>query len=142
MPDTAKGVAVPFAVCDKVKIMETQQLIEYCLQKKGAYTDFPFGEDVTCLKVKKKLFAQFFILKGGPMMTVNCERLAGEFFRNAYPDAVTRGYHCPPVQQPYFNTVRLWKDIPENDLLGMIDHSYSYVTGKLPKKIQKELEEE
>lgn len=122
--------------------MDTNQLIEYCLHKKGAYTDFPFGEGVTCLKVKKKLFAQFFTLKDEPMMTLNCERLAGEFFRNAFPDGVTRGYHCPPVQQPYFNTVRLTADIPDGELLGMIDHSYSYVTGKLPKKIQKELEEE
>lgn len=52
------------------------------------------------------------------------------------------GHHCPPVQQPYFNTVRLDGDVPGEEILRMIDGSYRYVVGKLAKKAQSELENE
>ena len=55
---------------------------------------------------------------------------------------MTRGYHCPSVQQPYFNTVRLDGDVPGEEILRMIDGSYRYVVGKLAKKVQRELENE
>lgn len=118
------------------------RLLEHCLSKKGAYLDYPFGPESVCVKVRRRLFAQLFFLKGIPMITLNCDRMTGEFYRSIYPEAVRRGYHCPPVQQPYFNTVNLHSGIPMEELLEMIDHSYSFVTGKLPKKIQRELEEE
>ena len=55
---------------------------------------------------------------------------------------MTRGYHCPPIQQPYFNTVDLSGSIPYDELIDMIDNSYKYVVGKLTKKARKELENE
>jgi len=92
--------------------------------------------------VKKRIFAQIFFLKGIPVVTLNCDMMTGEFYRRVYPEAVTRGYHCPPVQQPYFNTINLEKDVTDGELLKMIDHSYNYVVSKLPKKIQQELNTE
>ncbi len=32
---------------------------------------------------------------------------AADFYRRMYPGVVVRGYHCPPVQQPYWNTIEL-----------------------------------
>ena len=109
--------------------MTHEKILEYCLTKKGAYEDCPFGDGTVCVKVKKRIFAQLFYLKG-------------DFYRNLYPNAVTRGYHCPSVQQPYFNTVRLDGDVPGEEILRMIDGSYRYVVGKLAKKVQRELENE
>ena len=120
--------------------MTHDQLLSYCLTKKGAYLDYPFGPETTCVKVGGRLFAQLFFLRGVPMITLNCDMMTGEFYRSIYPQGVRRGYHCPPVQQPYFNTVNLQADIPQEELLRMIDHSYSYVRGKLPKRVQRELE--
>jgi predicted DNA-binding protein (MmcQ/YjbR family) len=54
---------------------------------------------------------------------------------------VVRGYHCPPIQQPYFNTISLDGSVPDDVLAEMIEHSYKVVVGKLPKKYQRELEE-
>lgn len=122
--------------------MTQKELLEYCLLKKGAYIDHPFGPDSDIIKVKKKIFAQLFCLRGVPMITVNGDVLRNEFYRNLYPDFVKRGYHCPPVQQPYFNTVDLTGDVPDDMLLEMIDYSYSYVVGKLTKKLQRELDGE
>jgi len=68
--------------------------------------------------------------------------MTGDFYRTAYPDSVTRGYHCPPVQQPYFNTVRLDGNVSDEEILRMIDGSYRYVVRKLAKKVLMEMESE
>ena len=122
--------------------MTHDEILKYCLEKTRAYTEYPFGPDCLCVKVKKRIFAQIFVLKGIPVVTLNCDMMTGEFYRRIYPEAVTRGYHCPPVQQPYFNTINIEKDVTDEELLKMIDHSYSYVVSKLPKKVQQELNTE
>lgn len=122
--------------------MNTQKLLSYCLSKKGAYEDHPFGEGSTIVKVKKRIFAQLFFLKGEPMFTFNGDILTGEFYRAEFPDDVKRGYHCPPVMQPYFNTVRLNGSVPDETILRMADSSYNYVVSKLTKKTRIELDEE
>ncbi|HEX2946745.1 MAG TPA: MmcQ/YjbR family DNA-binding protein [Clostridia bacterium] len=117
--------------------MTTDEIIQYCLSKTGAYVDFPFGDIPMCIKVSNRLFAQIYPKPEDHKLTLNCDRAAGEFYRSEYPGTVVRGYHCPPAQQPYFNTVYLDKGIPDEKLKDMIDHSYSTVVGKLPKR-QKE----
>lgn len=121
--------------------MTADELIKYCLTKSGAYIDHPFGPDSTIIKVEKKIFAQFFVLKGKETATFNCDMMTGEFYRHLYPNVVVRGYHCPPVQQPYFNTMPLDGSVPDEILTEMIEHSYSVVTAKLPKYVQKKLKE-
>lgn len=122
--------------------MTHKELLDYCLTKKGAYKDSPFGDGTVCIKVKKRIFAQLFCLKGEPMLTFNGDALTGDFYRKMYPDDIKRGYHCPPVQQPYFNTVNLGGNIPDEEILQMIDISYKYVVSKLTKKVRTELENE
>ncbi len=122
--------------------MDHGKLLEYCMKKNGAYIDYPFGPDCTVVKVKGKIFAQFFIKNSNSMITLNCERMTGEFYRSIYSNDITRGYHCPPVQQPYFNTINLSGSVPDSELTAMIDHSYSFVVSKLTKKLRAELESE
>ena len=117
----------------------------YCLAKPCAYLDFPFGPDVTIIKVKApsqekgRIFAQLFMLQGEPKVTLNCDVMTGDLYRSIYPGKVLRGYHCPPVQQPYFNTVALDGSVPDDVLIDMIDHAFKVVVGKLQKKFQKEI---
>ncbi len=119
--------------------MTMEEIINYCLSKSGAYIDFPFGDIPICIKVQKRLFAQMYPRKDDYKITLNCDRLTGEIYRNTYTDTVVRGYHCPLMLQPYFNTVYLDGTISDDELKVMIDHSYLTVVGKLPKKVQKEL---
>ena len=119
-----------------------EKLLEYCLTKTGAYIDHPFGMESDIIKVKNRIFAQLFFLNNIPMMTVNGDAATNNFYRQIYPEYIKRGYHCPPVQQPYFNTIDLTGNIPESELFVMIDNSYRYVVSKLTKKLQKELENE
>lgn len=125
--------------------MTQEEIIEYCMSKPGAFLDFPFGADCAVVKVRaargpSRIFAQVFTLKGVPKATFNCDILTGRFYREEYSGIVTRGYHCPPVQRPYFNTVDT-ESLPAEIITGMIDHSYSTVLSKLPKYAQKELAE-
>ena len=126
--------------------MISEQIIEYCMNKAGAYLDYPFGPQTTVVKVKApsqekgRIFAQIFTLRGEPKVTLNCKPESAFFYRNVYPGSVTRGWHCPPVQQAHFNTVNLDGTVPDDALLIMIDHAYKVVVAKLPKYVQKELE--
>ena len=126
---------------DALRIIH-KRLLEYCLTKTGAYIDHPFGMDSDIIKVKNRIFAQLFFLNNTPMITVNGDPVTNDFYRQMYPEYIKRGYHCPPVQQPYFNTIDLTGNIPESELFVMIDNSYKYVVSKLTKKLQKELENE
>ena len=127
--------------------MNLNEIETYCLAKPGAYLDWPFGPEFAVVKVKApaqekgRIFAQPFILRGEPKVTLNYDMMTGELYRSIYPGTVTRGWHCPPIQQPYFNTITLDGTVPNDVLIEMIDHAYSVVVGKLPKKHQKELED-
>lgn len=126
--------------------MTSQQIIDYCVSKNGAYLDYPFGMDSVIVKVGRteeksgRIFAQVFSLKGEDTVTLNCEMMTGQLYRQLFPGTVVRGYHCPPVQQPYFNTFPLNGVVPDEMIVEMIEHSYKTVVEKLPKYIQKKLE--
>ena len=127
--------------------MTINDIETYCLTKHGAYLDWPFGPEFAVAKVKAttqekgRIFAQPFIHRGEPKVTLNCDMMTGEFYRSIYPGSVTRGWHCPPIQQPYFNAIILDGTVPDDVLIDMIDHAYSVVVGRLPKKHREELED-
>jgi predicted DNA-binding protein (MmcQ/YjbR family) len=127
--------------------MTHKEILDYSLLKKGAYLDYPFGPDCDIVKVrppsreKGRIFVMCFTLRGEPKATLNCVPASAEYYRSVYPDSVVRGWHCPPVQQPYFNTVSLDGSVPDEVIYQMIDHAYEVVVAKPPKKFQKELEE-
>jgi len=126
--------------------MTHKQIIDYCLKKNGSYLDYPFAPDVPVVKVKSptqdkgRIFAQVFYLHNEPKVTLNCTPESAEFYRGMYPNSVVRGWHCPPVQQPYFNTISLDGTVSDEEILSMIDHAYEVVVKKYPKYIQKEIE--
>ena len=114
--------------------MTTDEICKHCLVKPKAYEDHPFGDRPICFKVNGKIFAQVYVDK----ITLKCTAFSGQAFRDAYPGVVVRGYHCPPVQQPYWNTIDLVR-FPHEELSMMIDHAYETVVGSFSKKIQKEI---
>ena len=116
--------------------MDRDAIQAYCLAKPHAYEDLPFGAVPICYKVKGKIFAQLY----PDRLTLKCTAFSGQAFRQAYPGVVVRGYHCPPVQQPYWNTIAL-NLFPAEELPMMIDHAYETVVAALPKKVQKEIME-
>lgn len=118
--------------------MKLEEIKEYCLNKWKAYEDHPFGDIPICYKLNKKIFAQIYPNREDYKITLKCTMDAGQFYRQAYPGVVVRGYHCPPVQQPYWNTVYL-ENFPEEELLNMIDHAYDTVLHSFSKKVQRQI---
>jgi predicted DNA-binding protein (MmcQ/YjbR family) len=125
--------------------MTHTEIIFYCLQKPGAYLDYPFDPLNPVVKVRSylqkagRIFAQPFMLRGESKVTLNCTPASAEFYRNKYPKSITRGWHCPPIQQPHFNTINLDGTVPDDEILQMIDYAYDVVISKMPKYVQNEL---
>ena len=118
--------------------MRLEDIKAYCLNKWRAYEDYPFGDIPICYKLNGKVFAQIYPNQENIKITLKCTADAGQFYRQVYPGVVVRGYHCPPVQQPYWNTVYL-ENFPSEELLNMIDHAYDTVLHSFSKKVQRQI---
>ena len=119
-------------------MVDINEIKEYCLKKHRAYEDFPFGDIPICYKLNGKIFAQLYPNTNDFKITLKCTYDDGQFYRAVFPEKVVRGYHCPPVQQPYWNTVYL-DDFPDDELLMMIDKAYDAVFHSFSKKVQREI---
>lgn len=86
-----------------------------------------------------KIFAELYPLENDYKITLKCDPLLAELYRKQYEDVVIRGYHCPPVQAIYRNTVDINKTVSDELIFEMIDHSYDEVIKSFSKKIQKQL---
>lgn len=121
--------------------MLKDEIIEYCLNKNKAYIDYPFGDIPICFKVNKKIFAELYTLDNDYKITLKCDALLTELYRKQYPNDIVRGYHCPPMQAIYRNTVYINKTVDDKLIFEMIDHSYDEVIKSFSKKVQKEISE-
>ena len=121
--------------------MNVEEIKAYCKKKHKVTEEYPFGDVPICYKLGGKIFAQLYPYEYDYKITLKCTADAGQFYRVAFPGKVVRGYHCPPVQQPYWNTIYL-EDFPEEELLNMIDLAYDTVFAKFSKKEQKRIVEE
>lgn len=119
--------------------MTCEQIKAYCLSKHGAVETYPFGPVPICFKLNGKIFAQLYPYPEDYRITLKCTRETGETYRLVYPQLVTRGYHCPPVQQPYWNTIKL-NGFPEDELIRLMDHAYDTVLYSFSKRVQREIE--
>ena len=121
--------------------MTQNDVKEYCLSKPKTYIDYPFGDISLCIRIDggkhTPIFAQIDFPKGKNKITIRCNPELAVFYRSEYPDKVTRGYYCPPVQQPYWNTVSL--ELPDETIYAMLDEAYRSGISKLPKYLQKEI---
>lgn len=121
-----------------MKREEWKEIHEYCMGRACAYESRPFGEYPICYRVAGKIFAQLIPKDDWFKITLKTNPDAADFYRRAYPGVVVRGYHCPPVQQPYWNTIDLAQFEKEN-LLHMIDEAYEEVVRQLPGKERRRL---
>lgn len=104
-------------------------LLRICLAKEGAYLDFPFGDGCAIVKVNGRIFAELFERNGEPMFTFSTDGDTAIALRLQYPEAIARGWHCPPVQAKYKSTATVSK--LDGKLLERFAHiSYEYVVAK------------
>jgi len=113
--------------------MTNEEIARYCLQKPGAYEDFPFGLTPACYKVCGRIFLQLYPHPEGHRITVSCERGLAEMYRARFPGDVRPGYHCPDRLKPHMNTVCLNRSVEDALVFAMIDHSYARAVSKLTR---------
>lgn len=115
--------------------MTFEALRDYCLRKKGTTAGFPFGEEVMVFKVLEKMFATC-TMQGDPrQINLKCDPDLAATLRHHYT-AVRPGYH---MNKMHWNTILLDGSIPDEEVLGLIDHSYDLVVSGLKKADQAKL---
>lgn len=113
--------------------MDFQTISSYCLLKKGAIQDYPFGNDVLVIKVASKMFALISEQKNQLTISLKCDPVLAENLRQQYP-CITPGYH---LNKSHWNTIVVDGSLSKSELSKMIDHSYDLVFKGL-KKLDKE----
>ncbi|OMF38432.1 MmcQ-like protein [Paenibacillus sp. FSL H8-0548] len=111
-------------------------IIKYCLMKKGAAREYPFGPDSMVLKIEGKMFALIFEGKEEYLqINLKCDPMIAENLREQH-EAVRPGYH---MNKKHWNTITIDGSMPEMDVFEMIDHSYDLVVGNLPKSLRESI---
>ncbi|CUH95256.1 hypothetical protein P22_1326 [Propionispora sp. 2/2-37] len=110
--------------------MPSKDLFLYCRTKLGAIEEYPFGPDVIVIKIATKMFALLSCRNGQKYLSLKCDPDYAELLRKQYPSIIP-GYH---LNKRHWNTVLLDGSIPENEIRGLIDHSYDLVYKSLPRK--------
>lgn len=111
--------------------MTFTELKEFCLSKTGVYEDHPFGPLPICFKVGGRIFMEWY---PEDKITIRCEQMLAELYRQRYPGIVIPGYHCPERMKRYKNTVYLNRGLEDGCILDMIDHSYLEAVKRLTKR--------
>lgn len=120
--------------------MNSNDLIQYCSKKTGARMEFPFGLIPICFKICNRLFLELYPSEDDTKITVRCDPVLAEAYRQQYPGIVTAGYHCPACQKPYKNTVCINRGLPDDLIYQMIDMSYHEAVKSLRKADRDELD--
>ena len=114
--------------------MDIASVREYCLIKKGATEELPFGPDTLVFKVQGKIFL-LMGLNTADSFNVKCDPEEAVRLREEYNEVIP-GYH---MNKQHWNTVFLNGRLSDVLLKKMIEDSYSLVVKSLPKKLRETL---
>lgn len=110
--------------------MNLKETIEYCLSKKSAFEDYPFGPEPIVIKVCSKMFAIISEKDNRVSISLKCDPMLAQNLRQQY-ESVKPGYH---LNKEHWNTVVVNDSIPVSEVKWMIDHSYQLIIKSLTKK--------
>ncbi|KQO10633.1 MmcQ/YjbR family DNA-binding protein [Paenibacillus sp. Leaf72] len=110
-----------------------EHYIKYCLGKKGAFEDYPFGPEALVMKVEGKMFA--LISDDRKSISLKCDPIIAENLREQHA-AVIPGYH---MNKKHWNTVLLDGSLEQEEVESMITHSYELVVKSLPKAVRESI---
>ena len=116
--------------------MDIEEIIAYCLSKKGAEDSFPFDDTTLVIKVGGKIFI-LISLEGDLWINLKCDPDRAIELRESNP-AISPGYH---MSKKHWNTIVLDGSMTKKLLLDMIDHSHELVYQSLAAKIRLELQQ-
>lgn len=115
--------------------MDLEPLRANLTRRPGTTEETPFGPEVLVYKVMGKMYA-LVAWESQPLeISLKCDPDEALFLRDIYP-SVREGYH---LDKRHWNTVTLDGNVPQAELLRMIDDSYALVVKGLTRKQKDEL---
>ena len=110
--------------------MNIESVRDYCLSLPEATEDFPFDETTLAFRIKGRIFAmidlektEWFVLKCNPDYAIE--------LRDAHAD-IAPAWH---MNKKYWNQLDIAL-LSDELFYSLVDHSYSEVIKKLPKKVR------
>ena len=108
--------------------MTHKDLEEYIYSLPNVKLDYPFGKEVSVYKVsasaEDKMFALIPENKSPIQISLKCDPQLAVLLREKY-ESVMQGYH---LNKKHWNTVLLTGQLTNNEITGLIQHSYNLVT--------------
>ena len=124
--------------------MKYDWLDEYLLAKPGAEKDFKAEWGWQRYTVRGKMFAavcapgpEHKVYGGHELVNLKCDPLLAEGFRGQYPEVLPGFY----MDKRTWVAALLDGGLPDEVLMSLCDLSYKLVAEKLPKYVQRELQE-
>lgn len=112
--------------------MTHKDLEEYILSLPGAWLDFPFGQQVAVYKFggkansedSGKMFALIEEASKPVRISLKCDPQLAQNLRDKY-ESVMPGYH---LNKKHWNTIICSGQLPDEEIRGLIVHSYELVS--------------
>ncbi|WP_185213952.1 MmcQ/YjbR family DNA-binding protein [Sphingobacterium mizutaii] len=112
--------------------MNIEELRDYCIAKKESTEETPFGPDTLVFKVLGKVFLLVGLDQVDQLsFNVKCDPEYAVELREKYEHTVLPGYH---MNKKHWNTVHANRQLNDQKLFELIDHSYELIVQGLPKK--------
>ncbi|MEC3876105.1 MmcQ/YjbR family DNA-binding protein [Chryseobacterium salviniae] len=111
--------------------MDTNEILDYCLAKKGVTESFPFDNETLVLKVGGKMFLLMPLERHPLQINVKTDPEWSAELREQYPQ-ITGAFH---MNKTHWNSVQL-DGLKRDLILQLIDHSYELIFKSLTRKIQ------
>jgi len=108
-------------------------LVDHCLSKPGAEETYPWGEQDLVAKVGGKAFAFIGLESGGVSLKCGTDAQDAAEWRGRYPDAITVSAY---IGKHGWNSVSLAGEVPDEEILELVDSSYAAIVAKLPRSKQ------
>lgn len=115
-------------------MMDEAAIRDACLKRAGVTEDYPFGAEVRVYKVLGKMFA--LLPHDEPLrISLKCDPTRAVMLRDTY-DAVEAGYH---LNKKHWNTIKIDGEVPDDEVLDLVEHSYQLVVKSLKKSEREQL---
>lgn len=105
--------------------MTHKEVEDYIFEMPNAVREYPFGEKVAVYKVNDKMFALVTEGSSPVQISLKCDPQLAKVLREKY-ETVMPGYH---LNKKHWNTMVLSGQLDENEVKGLILHSYDLVVG-------------
>ena len=115
--------------------MDANEILDYCLSKKGVEETFPFDKETLVMKVGGKMFLLMSLEKQPLSIAVKTDPEWSAELREKYPQ-ITGAYH---MNKTHWNSV-MCEGLKRELIMKLIDSSYELIFESLTKKMKVEVE--